>query len=183
MQQLDAEHLVYHSPKQGLDGAGDLVLTPLELIGKIAALVPPPRSHRHRYYGVLAPNSPLRAAVIAMAPVIAPTLHPLGSAEKPRRSVSHYLWAMLLARIYEAFPLNCPICHAQMRIIAFINEAGDVRKILEHIGESAQPPIIAPARGPPLWELAEASAQAGNDPEWDTAEPAPEIEFDQSVAW
>jgi hypothetical protein len=27
---------------------------------------------------------------------------------------------MLLARIYEAFPLVCPICHAQMRIIAFI---------------------------------------------------------------
>jgi hypothetical protein len=61
-----------------------------------------------------------------------------------------YLWAMLLARIYEAFPLSCPICQAQMRIIAFINEAGDVRKILEHIGESSQPPRIAPARGPPL---------------------------------
>ncbi|TVR59834.1 MAG: hypothetical protein EA420_15280 [Candidatus Competibacteraceae bacterium] len=24
---------------------------------KIGALVPPPRQHRHRYYGVLAPNS------------------------------------------------------------------------------------------------------------------------------
>ena len=189
LQQLDAEHLVYHSPKPGLDGSSDLVLTPLELIGKIAALVPPPRSHRHRYFGVLAPNSPMRAAVIAMAPVvvIAPPLSPTDSAgteEKPRRAVSHYLWAMLLARIYEAFPLSCPICHAQMRIIAFINEAGDVRKILDHIGESSQPPRIAPARGPPLWELAEASAQAGNDPVWDmSAQPAPEIEFDQSVAW
>ena len=187
LQQLDAEHLVYHSPKPGLDGSNDLVLTPLELIEKIAALVPPPSAHRHRYFGVLAPNSPLRAAVIAMASVAvaAPslTLTESGTEENPRRAVSHYLWAMLLARIYEAFPLSCPICHAQMRIIAFINEAGDVRKILEHIGESAQPPRIAPARGPPLWELAEASAQAGNDPEWDTAEPAPEIEFDQSVAW
>ena len=188
LQQLDAEHLVYHSPKPGLDGASDLVLTPLELIGKIAALVPPPRSHRHRYYGVLAPNSPLRAAVIALAPVavIVPSL-PLtglaGTDEKPRRSVSHYLWAMLLARIYEAFPLICPICHAQMRIIAFINEASDVRKILEHIGESSQSPRIAPARGPPLWELAEVSAQAGNDHEWVIAEPEPGIEFDQSVAW
>ena len=188
LQQLDAEHLVYHSPKQGLDGSSDLVLTPLELIGKIAALVPPPRSHRHRYYGVLAPNSPLRAAVIAMAPVvvIAPTL-PLadtsGSAEKPLRAVSHYLWAMLLARIYEALPLTCPICHTQMRIIAFINEASDVRKILEHIGESSQPPRVAPARGPPLWELAEGFVQAGNYHEWVIVEPEPEIEFDQSVAW
>ena len=189
LQQLDADHLVYHSPKPGLDGSSDLVLTPLELIGKIAALVPPPRSHRHRYFGVLAPNSPMRAAVIAMAPVvvIAPPLSPTDSAgteEKPRRAVSHYLWAMLLARIYEAFPLSCPICHAQMRIIALINEASDVQKILEYIGESTQPPRIAPARGPPLWELADASAQAGNGPVWDmSAQPAPEIEFDQRVAW
>jgi hypothetical protein len=122
-------------------------------------------------------------APVAIIATSLPLADSAGTEDKPRRAVSHYLWAMLLARIYEAFPLSCPICHAQMRIIAFINEAGDVRKILEHIGESAQPPRIAPARGPPLWELAEASARAGNDPEWDAAEPAPEIEFDQSVAW
>ena len=44
-----------------------MTLTPLELIDRIAALVPPPRTHRHRYFGVLAPNSPLRAAVTALA--------------------------------------------------------------------------------------------------------------------
>ena len=42
-------------------------LTPLELSDRIAALVPPPRTHRQRYFGVLAPNSPLRAAATAMA--------------------------------------------------------------------------------------------------------------------
>ena len=47
--------------------ADELHLTPLELIERIAALVPPPRTHRHRYFGVLAPNSPLRAAVTALA--------------------------------------------------------------------------------------------------------------------
>jgi hypothetical protein len=188
LQQLDAEHLVYHSPKPRLDGSSDLVLTPLELIDKIAALVPPPRAHRHRYYGVLAPNSALRAAVTALAPVqvIAPLPAVDANAEEePRyRAASHYLWAMLLARIYEAFPLACPICHAQMRIIAFIDDASTVRKILDHIGESTQPPRIAPARGPPLWEAARASEQAGNDPQWDmVAQPVPEFEFDQSIAW
>jgi hypothetical protein len=97
---------------------------------------------------------------------------------------SRYLWAMLLARIYEAMPLICPICHSQMRIIAFINDAGTVNKILDHIGESNRPPRIAPARGPPLWEAAAAAEQAGNDPQWDSsAQPAPEIEFDQRIAW
>lgn len=66
------------------------MLTPLELIDRIAALVPRPRTHRHRYYGVLAPNAPLR----------------------------------------------------------------------------------------------EAAEQAGNDPQWDAStQPAPEIEFDQRIAW
>ena len=54
-------------PLQSDKYSGELVLTPLELFDRIAQLVPPPRTHRHRYYGVLAPNSPLRAAVTAMA--------------------------------------------------------------------------------------------------------------------
>jgi len=29
--------------------------------------VPPPRTHRHRYFGVLAPHSPHRAAAVALA--------------------------------------------------------------------------------------------------------------------
>ncbi len=49
------------------DGTTELSLSPLELIDQIAALVPPPRVHRHRYHGVLAPNSPLHANVTALA--------------------------------------------------------------------------------------------------------------------
>ena len=190
LHQRDAEHLVYRNPKPARGTApgtrpAALVLTPLELITKITALVPPPRAHRHRYYGVLAPNAPLRAVVTALAPAAvppAPTSAPIR--EEPRhRAVARYLWAMLLARIYEALPLSCPICHSQMRIIAFINDAGTVKKILDHIGESTQPPRIAPARGPPLWEMATAAEQAKNDQQWDqAAQPGPEVEFDQSVA-
>ena len=62
--------------------------------------------------------------------------------------------------------------------------SGQVVQILDHIGESTQPPRIAPARGPPLWEAAAAAEQAGNDLQWDSsAQPAPEIEFDQRIAW
>jgi len=38
---------------------------------------------------------------------------------KPRPP-SHCLWAALIARIYGAFPLMCPMCGGQMRIIEFI---------------------------------------------------------------
>lgn len=60
VQQRATGHLVYHCPKPRPDGPGDLVPTPLELINGIAALEPPPRTHRHRHCGVLAPTKSRR---------------------------------------------------------------------------------------------------------------------------
>ena len=48
--------------------------------------------------------------------------------------------AVLIARIYEVFPLLCPMCGGQMRLIAFITEGTQIRKILEHIGVDSEPP-------------------------------------------
>ena len=129
------------------------MLTPLELIERLAALIPPPRRHRHRYYGVLAPNAPLRSAVTALAGAgagaepaqaraeaplavvatpapTAPSASPALAEEPIHRRAARYAWALLLARIYEVFPLLCPKCGGEMRIIAFINEAMAVREIL-----------------------------------------------------
>ena len=39
------------------DGTTHLILSPLELIEKLATLVPPPRLNLIRYHGVLAPNA------------------------------------------------------------------------------------------------------------------------------
>jgi hypothetical protein len=117
--------------------ANELHLTPLELIARLAALVPPPRVHRHRYYGVLAPNSPHRAAAVALArgaalqptPLAEPVstgvgVGALGAGNSPPiqagpaqpvqpKRPAHYLWAVLIARIYEVFPLLCPLCCAR----------------------------------------------------------------------
>jgi hypothetical protein len=59
LREIDAEHLVYESVKPGAGGSVSLMLTPLELIERLAALIPPPRRHRHRCCGVRAPNAPL----------------------------------------------------------------------------------------------------------------------------
>ena len=171
----EGSKLVYRCAKQRSEPASDkrgakadeLHLTPLELIDRIAALVPPPRTHRHRYFGVLAPNSPLRAAATALAQsaalqpatvetaqpgagvpgvalpgkAVAPT--PPESAVPPKRA-AHYLWAVLIARIYEVFPLVCPLCSGQMRIIAFITHSAEIRHILNHIGVESAPPAHHP---------------------------------------
>ena len=99
---------------------------------------------------------------------------------------AHYLWAVLMARIYEVFPLVCPICGGQMRIIAIITHNADIRRILEHIGVETEPPRITPARGPPLWDGCEAQIGEGVDvaSDWDdVAQVAPDFEADQRVSW
>ena len=53
-------------------------------------------------------------------------------------STAHYLWAALIARIYEVFPLICPHCGGPMRIIAFITFSAGIHKILEHIGVDSE---------------------------------------------
>jgi len=58
---IDPEHLVYESVKPGPGGSVSVLLTPFQLLDRLAALIPPSRQHwcqplvlwhRHRYYGV-----------------------------------------------------------------------------------------------------------------------------------
>jgi hypothetical protein len=66
-----------------------------------------------------------------------------------------------------------------MRLIALLTDPVTVRAILAHLGEPTAPPRIAPARGPPLWDLPD--ARTGDfEPH---AQPAPEYAFDQRLAW
>jgi len=185
LHEVAPERLRYERTKPGPVGSGPLLLTPLELLDRLAALVPPPRIHRHRYFGVLAPNAPLRAAVTALtAPTVsappAPAPNPEPAAELAQRRAARSAWARLLARIYECLPLLCPQCGGEMRIIAFITDAPTVRDILTHLGAPTAPPRIAPARGPPLGEAAGAEHDPTPDP---TIQPTPTYEFDQRLTW
>jgi hypothetical protein len=99
--------------------------------GRLAALIPPLRVHRYRCHGVLAPNPPLRSAAIGCARYdassgeapIPETISIPTREEGASCSAACYLWAMLLARLFESPPLRCPNCGADMRIVAFITEA------------------------------------------------------------
>ena len=137
-----------------------------EFLDRLADLVPPPRKHRHRYHGVFAPNHKLRKAVTAMAignigkrcdaatgGHVAggqPTEGCCDANQKPRsHDTSRIAWAKLMARVGEEFPLECPNCRGDIRLIAFITQPGPIRKILSHLGEPLEPPPVSPARGPP----------------------------------
>jgi len=60
---------------------------------------------------VLAPNSRLRIAAIALAAATTPppAANPQPAAKPAQRRAARYAWARLLGRIYEVFPLVCPL--------------------------------------------------------------------------
>jgi hypothetical protein len=155
------------SRKSTQPAANDVVeLSPFGFLDRLADRVPPPRKHRHRYHGVCGPNHPLRLTVTALA---------VGNVGKQRDAVtgghggdghgsdgcsnakqhprshdpSRIAWAKLMARVGDEFPLECPACVGDIRLIAFITEPGPIRKILTHLGEPLEPPPVSPARGPP----------------------------------
>ena len=182
------ERIVYRLPHRAPDGTTALSLTPLEFLERLALLIHPPRIHRHRYHGVLAPNAKLRYQVIALG-------HEQGRVEEspsgqlgtqsvagssggaPGRRTSSR-WASLIARIYDVLPLVCPSCGASMSIIAFITDPVPVRSILSYLDLPTQPPPLSPARAPPQG-LFEFDQTGGFDPA--DPEPVPEFEFDQSL--
>src|SRR5215813_1875016 len=123
------------------DGATGICLTPLELLEKLAALIPLPHSHLVRYGGCLAPHSHLRGCVI-------PTPRQQGmDGEETPRGTPYLPWARLLGRVFGLEMATCPLCQrGVLRLIAVITQGEVIRKILRHLKLSADPPPIAPAR-------------------------------------
>ena len=69
--------------------------------------------------------------------------------QKPRvHDTSRIVWVKLMARVGKEFPLECPGCGGDIRLIAFITEPEPIRKILTHLGEPLEPPLIAKKKRP-----------------------------------
>jgi len=154
--ELPDGRVAYRMKRPAPDGSTHLVLTPEAFLGRLAALVPPPRVHLTRFHGVFAPAAKRRKDVVPAAPPAPePDFHPEPAAPPivpeapvlPPRT-PRLPWAELLRRVYAIDALACP-CGGTMRVIAFLEEPQVVRGILEHLGLPADPPPRAPATDPP----------------------------------
>src|SRR5215813_14746752 len=105
--------LVYTFTHPWSDGTTGIRLAPLELLEKLAALVPLPRVHLVRYAGCLAPHSTLREAII-------PTPRQQGvDGEEAKTDTASWSWARLLGRVFALDMTTCPLCRCgSLRIIA-----------------------------------------------------------------
>ena len=134
------------------DGTTHMVMSPLEFMQRLAALVPRPKLHLIRFHGVLAPNAKLRAQVVPQEP--APPAQATPPAECQANCAHHrpvrLSWARLLKRVFEIDMEHCPNCGGELRIIAAILEQPVIEKILTHLGLQVRAPPRSPARGQEL---------------------------------
>ena len=133
--------LVYTFTKPWSDGTTGITLSPLELLEKLAAIIPLPRVHLVRYAGCLAPHSQLRWAII-------PTPRQQGvDGHEANTGTPRWSWARLLGRVFDLDMATCPLCRrGSLRIIAALTQEAVMTRILRHLKFASVPPPIAPAR-------------------------------------
>jgi Putative transposase len=152
-------------------GSTQHVMTPMEFMGRLSILLPPP------YYPDWALQRRLRRALVVARARDAEASRWRRAAEDEEEAVqrtdgerdacelsagecilildgelfatsSRVEWAVLLRRTHGLDALRCPKCEAKMRVIATLLDPRAVRKILTHLGGCADPLPRARARHP-----------------------------------
>ena len=142
--------IIFRLKRMWSDGTHALLLRPLELVERLALMVPPPRAHGVTYHGVLSSHSALR-------PQIAPSLGPdpgrqaeqqlwseclqQRSAERARpKPLGALSWATLMQRVFAIDVLKCPRCGHRSEVISTICESRVIAAFLK---------VWRPPTGPP----------------------------------
>ena len=128
------------------DGTTHIVMSPLEFMQRLAALVPRPRLHLIRFHGVLAPNAKLRREIVPSPPEQA-------TAPACDHAPARLSWARLLKRVFDIDIEHCPNCGGSLKIIAcpepregrHRRSAGDYQDP-RHLGLPTRAPPRSPAR-------------------------------------
>jgi hypothetical protein len=136
-------------------------------------LVPRPRINLMLYHGVLGPRAAWRADVVRRQTAGAGRDRGLKESgteqareadltETARRQARGQCWASLMERTFGFDVLACPRCGGRLRLIALIEEAAVIGRILRHLGVPTEIPAPRPARAPPL-RVGIREADAWND--------------------
>ena len=134
----DGGRLLYRFKRAWRDGTTHIILTPLEMLEKLSALIPAPHAHAVRYAGILAPAAKWRALIVpatttASAEIVSATdsdgaetipcsADCLARAAAEPASIEsavaahgrNYTWAELMKRAWALDVLECPRCQGRM---------------------------------------------------------------------
>ncbi len=134
------------------DGRRELRFGQVELLQKLAILIPPPHKNLTRYFGVFGPAHRSRAAVVGLGrsrSEAAPSLQASTDADADKRPARKRAlpWAELLRRVFAIDILRCDQCGGDMKIIAIIPASEATEVMLDHLGIDT---LDNPATGPPI---------------------------------
>ena len=133
------------------DGTTSVVLEGTELVGRLVVLVPPPRVHAIRSFGVLAPRSSFRAYVVrpktdaddtdtCAAHKIEPD-EPGGLSDRRTSRGRRHSWRELLDRAFALDLRQCARCKKKgMQRIALISDPNVIRAMLACMAKKAADP-------------------------------------------
>jgi len=112
---------------------------PLEFLARLSAHIPNSYESITRYYGYYscrARGERKKREAQSQVSKIEPLPE---SSRKPSSS-----WAACIKQIYEIDPLECPKCRSQMRIVAFVQDPQEIKKIMQSLGlpDSTAPPPL-----------------------------------------
>src|SRR5437870_9732661 len=98
------------------DGTTHVIMSDGELLEKLAALVPAPRFHLVRYFGILASAAKQRASIVPLPPPAstAQSCQHRNIAEEQNPRPRNYKWSQLMARVFNQ-PTNCIACRRNVR--------------------------------------------------------------------
>lgn len=156
---LPSGRVIYRLRHHWRDRTTHLLFEPIELVEKLAALVPPPRFNLVRYNGIFAPAARWRSQVVPCDNDESTFTYHTGCLAKKQgknpdgRSFKktgrchprNYSWAELMKRVFELDLLEYPKCGGRMRILCAINPPDAIKKILDCLGLPSRPPPISPA--------------------------------------
>jgi hypothetical protein len=136
-------------------------------------LTPRPRVNLVLYYGVLAPRAVWREAIVPRAADGVDVREEAATGDgdpncaKPSRTGA-YQWAELMRRTFGVDVLACPRCNGRLRLVALIDQASVIQRILRHLGLPTDVPEPRPARPPP-GAVDAIEGQSQDAPEFDAA--------------
>jgi hypothetical protein len=129
------------------DGTTHIVMSPLEFMQRLAALVPRPRLHlipfdglrTGRFHGVLAPNAKLGREIVPSPPEQATA----PACDHAQGAPARLSWARLLKRVFDIDIEHCPNCGGSLKSI---EDPPVIVKILAHLGLPTRAPPRSPAQ-------------------------------------
>lgn len=110
------------------DGTFFFLFHPMQLLRRIASIIPHPKCHLVHYFGVLAPHAGWRSLIVPDGQLSASSS--TAAPAQPANRSSWIPWAELMMRVFGVDPLRCERCGGAMRVRAVVETIQTAKKLL-----------------------------------------------------